>query len=174
MAQRKGKNAAAPGAAAVPRKPSATGGAFESELERLRALLNLMREHDLTVLEIGPDSRSVKMSKERGMTGMAPAAVPVAAAEAAPAGAPSKADRDSESFLSPMVGTYYRAPSPEAPAYVSVGDTVEPGQTLCVIEAMKVFNEIKAEWRGVILEILVENGEAVEYGQPLFAIRKMG
>ena len=83
-------------------------------------------------------------------------------------------DPDLEKFLSPMVGTFYRAASPEAAAYVVEGDMVHGDSTLCMIEAMKVFNEIKAEMKGSIVEILVENGEAVEYGQPLFLIRKSG
>ncbi len=73
---------------------------------------------------------------------------------------------------SPMVGTFYRAPSPDSPPFVNIGDTVEPGKTLCIIEAMKIMNEIKAEVKGVVKEILVENAQAVEYNQPLIVIEK--
>ena len=74
---------------------------------------------------------------------------------------------------SPMVGTFYRAPSPESPAYVEVGQTIEPGQVICIVEAMKLMNEIKSEIRGKILEILVDNAEPVEFGQPIFLIEPL-
>ncbi|MBM3243890.1 MAG: acetyl-CoA carboxylase biotin carboxyl carrier protein, partial [Candidatus Omnitrophica bacterium] len=74
---------------------------------------------------------------------------------------------------SPMVGTFYRAPSPEAPPYVEVGQNVEPGQVICIIEAMKLMNEIKAEIRGKLLEILVDNAEPIEFGQPIFLIEPL-
>ena len=96
-----------------------------------------------------------------------PVATPAAANEPV-----EVADPDLTPFPSPMVGTFYRAPSPEADMYVKEGDSVGPDSTLCIIEAMKVFNEIKAESSGRVTEILVDNGEAVEYGQPLFMIRK--
>jgi acetyl-CoA carboxylase biotin carboxyl carrier protein len=105
-----------------------------------------------------------------------PMAAPVlAGGGVAPAAAPAapKADKAAgEPFLSPMVGTFYRASSPEAKAFVMEGDTVAADATLCIIEAMKVMNEIKAEKPGKVLQILVENGEAVEYGQPLFLIQR--
>ncbi|MFO0982116.1 MAG: acetyl-CoA carboxylase biotin carboxyl carrier protein [Planctomycetota bacterium] len=77
------------------------------------------------------------------------------------------------SSVSPMVGTFYRAPNPEAKSYVAEGDRVDENSVLCIIEAMKVMNEIKAEMRGQVVDILVENGEAVEFGQPLFLIKKL-
>lgn len=97
---------------------------------------------------------------------------PVAAAPVAAAAAPSApAARDlSQAQKSPMVGTFYRAPSPSAPPFVEVGATVKAGDTLCIIEAMKLMNEIEAEKSGVIKEILVENGQPVEFGEPLFII----
>lgn len=103
---------------------------------------------------------------------VAPAPAPVAAAPVAAAAAPSApAARDlSQAQKSPMVGTFYRAPSPSAPPFVEVGATVKAGDTLCIIEAMKLMNEIEAEKSGVIKEILVENGQPVEFGEPLFII----
>ncbi len=83
-------------------------------------------------------------------------------------------DKNIVEVKSPMVGTFYRAPSPESPPYVEVGDTVTPETVLCIVEAMKLMNEIKAEMRGAVLEVLVENGQPVEYGQPMFRIRKSG
>src|SRR5207249_1218462 len=100
------------------------------------------------------------------------AAAPAPAAAAAKAGGAGAVERppDVVEVLSPMVGTFYRSPSPEAEAFVQIGDTVTPETTLCIIEAMKVLNEIKAEMDGAVQEVLVSNGEAVEYGQPLFLI----
>jgi acetyl-CoA carboxylase biotin carboxyl carrier protein len=98
----------------------------------------------------------------------APAApAPAAAKAAAPAAEAGKA------IKSPLVGTFYKSPSPDAPAYVKVGDTVKPDTTLCILEAMKVMNEVKAEVSGVITEILCENGQPVEYDQPLFRYRPL-
>jgi acetyl-CoA carboxylase biotin carboxyl carrier protein len=98
-----------------------------------------------------------------------PGAAPVA--PMAPAAAPEAAQVPSGHVVtSPMVGTFYRAPSPGAAPFVNVGDTVKEGQTVCIIEAMKLLNEIECDKAGVIKEILVENGQAVEYGQPLFVI----
>ncbi|KZC85033.1 acetyl-CoA carboxylase, biotin carboxyl carrier protein [Neisseria flavescens] len=101
----------------------------------------------------------------------APVAAPVAAAPAAVAPAAAPAARDlSNAQKSPMVGTFYRAPGPNAAAFVEVGQQVKAGDTLCIIEAMKLMNEIEAEKSGVVKEILVENGTPVEYGEPLFII----
>ena len=148
----------------------------DEEVARLQRLLALMHEHGLTELEIGPDGRSVRMSKAGpasyavGANAAAPAA---GNAGAPPAAAPAKAAKSAgEPFLSPMVGTFYRAASPEAKAFVMEGDSVKADSTLCIIEAMKVMNEIKADRAGKIVQILVENGEAVEYGQPLFLIKR--
>ena len=111
-------------------------------------------------------------------TAMSPAPIHAEStfAPAAPAAAPASLPDDSEDayevLASPMVGTFYRAPSPEAEPFVGVGDSVGDDSTICVIEAMKVMNEIKAEMNGRILEILVENGEPVEFGQPLFRVTR--
>ena len=103
----------------------------------------------------------------------APAAAPVAAPILAPAAASAPAAGASglSQIVSPMVGTFYLSPSPDSPAYVSVGQEVQEDTVVCIIEAMKVMNEIKAETRGVIVEVLAQNGKPVEFGKPLFAVR---
>lgn len=98
----------------------------------------------------------------------APVAAPAPAAETAVAAAPVAGD----TINSPMVGTYYASPSPEAPAFVKVGDTVKKGQTLCILEAMKIMNEVEAEFDCKIVEILVKDGEPVEYDMPIFVVEK--
>jgi acetyl-CoA carboxylase biotin carboxyl carrier protein len=102
------------------------------------------------------------------------AATPLAAAPAPGPAAPEGPPPGTEVFKSPIVGTFYRASSPEAEAFVSPGKEFDEGTVLCIIEAMKVMNEIRAEFRGQILEVLAENGEPVEFGQPLFLIKKTG
>ena len=156
--------AAASGRAAAPR---------DAEIERLERLLAFMREHGLAELEIGSDGRSVRLSKGTAAAPPPVAAPPVgASAASAPAETPGKPARAGEPFLSPMIGTFYRAATPEAKPFVAEGDAVKPDTVICIIEAMKVLNEIKAERGGRIVQILVENGEAVEYGQPLFLIER--
>ncbi|MSR46575.1 MAG: acetyl-CoA carboxylase biotin carboxyl carrier protein [Planctomycetes bacterium] len=159
--------------------------AHDPEIARVRALLGLMQEHALVELEIGPDGHSVRLSKTStapmGLSMAAPmvyaggatgAPTPPAAAPLSTEAAPAKpAAPAGEKFLSPMVGTFYRAASPESKPFVMEGDTVKADTVLCIIEAMKVLNEIKAEQGGKVVQILVENGEAVEYGQPLFVIQ---
>jgi acetyl-CoA carboxylase biotin carboxyl carrier protein len=157
-----------------PAKAMAAPQPSDAEVARLERLIALMNDHGLTELELGPDGRSVRMSK----TGPATYAVgaPLAASAGNPSAAPAApakaAKAPGDPFLSPMVGTFYRAASPEAKAFVMEGDSVKADSTLCIIEAMKVMNEIKAEKPGKVLQILVENGEAVEYGQPLFLIQR--
>ncbi len=152
--------------------------------ERLKQLLALMDEGSLTEIEYETEEARIRMSRQQdsgtvvmagapmGMPMAAPAAPAPAAAPAAPA-APAEPAEDPSltAFPAPMVGTFYRSPNPEAGPYVSVGDQVGPDTVLCILEAMKVMNEIKAEASGEIVAILVENGEPVEYGQPLFKIR---
>jgi acetyl-CoA carboxylase biotin carboxyl carrier protein len=158
--------------------PAARPEPSDAEVRRLERLLSLMKEHGLAELELGDHGRTVRLSKTGSATYAMPMAAPPAGAPVAPAAASAapaapKADKAAgEPFLSPMVGTFYRASSPEAKAFVMEGDTVAADATLCIIEAMKVMNEIKAEKPGKIVQILVENGEAVEYGQPLFLIKR--
>ncbi|RME73137.1 MAG: acetyl-CoA carboxylase biotin carboxyl carrier protein [Planctomycetota bacterium] len=138
-----------------------------------------MAQHDLS--EVSIEQRGCKVRVRRGARlAMPPAIAASPAVAAAPATAPATSspggtaavDEGLVEVSSPMVGTFYRAPSPESDPFVEVGDRVEPDTVLCIIEAMKVMNEIKAEVAGTVEEILVANGEAVEFGQPLFRIRK--
>ena len=138
----------------------------------LRELIRLVEESDIDELEIRRWGRTIRIVKN-GVTpsATAPAAAPAPAAPppAAPADA-VESSLDHHAVKSPMVGTFYRSPSPEAPPFVEVGDRVRPGQTLCILEAMKLMNELQAEVAGVVRKILVDNGAPVEYGQPLFEL----
>lgn len=143
------------------------------DLRKLKTLIDLVSDSDIAELEIteGDDKvKIVKFSKAAQPVAYIPepATAPVAAAPAAPAAAAAAAAKDA--IKAPMVGTFYRAPNPGASPFVEVGQAVKEGDPLCIIEAMKLLNEIEAEKSGVIKEILVENGEPVEYGQPLFVI----
>ena len=131
----------------------------------LDRVLGLMREHGLAELEI--ESEDLRICARKGGA----AAPPVEAAAAAPAD-PAPAGREPVATVveAPVVGTFYRAGAPDAAPFVEVGDRVEPGDVLCVIEAMKLMNDIKAEFAGEVVEVLAENGQAVEYGQPLFTL----
>ena len=143
-----------------------------------------MESSNLTEFEI--EEKDLKLRIRRGkenaepiLTGapvaaMPSAAVPVAVSESpatATPNVPAEEEAGVTSMKSPMVGTFYRAPSPDSPTFVEVGKKIAKGEVLCIIEAMKVMNEIKAETAGTVTEILVENGENVEYGQPLFKIK---
>ena len=149
------------------------------DLDEINRLIELMNKNDLLEVELVEDAKKIRLKKKydggmRVMPAMAPlAAVPApAAGQAAPA-APAAAAHPAGTIAikSPMVGTFYRAANPEAPSYVEEGDAVNKETTVCMIEAMKVFNEIKAEMEGTIAAILVENGQSVEYGQPLFLVK---
>ena len=108
------------------------------------------------------------------MPSISPLAMPAPMAHppglSAPAGAPAAVEEKGHTVTSPFVGTFYRKPNPDSPVYVSMGDTVDKGQVLCIVEAMKLMNEIEADVAGPVTAILVEDGQAVEYGQPLFKI----
>ena len=154
------------------------------KLEEIKSIVKLMSENDLTEFKI--ESEDMHLCIRRGASGSAPAAVPAPVVQlqpqpaavvqpaAAPAPAPvpavAAAPDKSKIIESPIVGTFYRSSTPGSDAFVKVGSKVEADQTVCIIEAMKVMNEIKAEKSGVIKEILVENGEPVEFGQPLFVL----
>ena len=134
-----------------------------------------MEEGGLTELEWRDGERTIRLSKKHEAPA-ATAALPHPATVPPPATGPSAPSETAEEqgvliFRSPMVGTFYRAPGPEVEAYVQTGDRVTADTTLCILEAMKVMNEIKAECSGELLEILVENGEPVEFDQPLFRIK---
>ncbi len=144
------------------------------DVEAIRQLLDLMSQHDLAELEIEQEDLAVRLRKAGAAA--APAAVPpVPAQPAAPAvpesGAGAPAAEDLPAIKSPMVGTFYAASGPDAEAFVEVGDHVTEESVVCVIEAMKVFNEIRAEMSGTVERIFVRNAQAVEFGQPLFAVR---
>lgn len=138
-----------------------------------------MDEGGLTELLYEKDDVKVKLSRRQDsgggymMAGMAPAMAQPMGAGAAPAvaAAPEPVDEGLETYNSPMVGTFYRRANPESESFVSVGDSVGPETVLCIIEAMKVFNEIKAEMSGEIVEVLVKDGETIEFDQPLFKVR---
>lgn len=146
--------------------------------EELRALIRLVEESEIDELEIRRWGRTVRIVKNGGRKGAVLAGeVPRAAAEPPPAAPglegtspPAEARTAHHAVASPMVGTFYRAPSPDAPPFVETGDAVRPGQTLCILEAMKLMNELQSEVSGVVRAIMVENGAPVEYGQTLFEI----
>jgi len=153
------------------------------ELEQIKAIIGMMKDNDLSEFSMEQDGLKIRI--KRGPEGfqqsvtLPPAPSPSAAgAVTAPAPAPAPVApasapvaTDARHIVSPMVGTFYRAPSPDAPTYVEVGQEVDPETVVCIIEAMKVMNEIKAEVKGVVTEVLAENAKPVEFGQKLFAVR---
>lgn len=155
---------------------------MEIPVEHIKSLVELMVTNDLSRIELREGDALILLRRGQpviagtvippGPIAASVAAVPPAAAPAtvAPPAAPAPAESAEIMIRSPMVGTFYASPSPEAPPFVSVGDFVKPDTTVCLVEAMKVFNEIKAEVTGRITRILVKNAQAVEYDQPLFAV----
>jgi acetyl-CoA carboxylase biotin carboxyl carrier protein len=148
------------------------------DLRKLKKLIDLVQESGIAELEITEGEEKVKIVKGGAVAlAAAPVAAPVAplqahpaalAAPAAPATEP--ATQEGHVVKAPMVGTFYRSPSPDAKAFVEVGQAVKEGDTICIIEAMKLMNEIEADASGSVKAILVENGQPVEYGQPLFIL----
>ena len=151
------------------------------DLKDIKAIIDLMKKNSISEFEL--EKQDFKIKLKRGMNGgtavvsdepqmlgyvppAAPAGVPVAAPVAPPAPVTSE-----QEIKSPMIGTFYRAPSPESGSYVEVGAEVNADTVVCIIEAMKVMNEIKAEVKGVITQVLIENAKPVEFGQPLFRVR---
>jgi acetyl-CoA carboxylase biotin carboxyl carrier protein len=151
------------------------------DLKEIRKIVELMNEHGLTLFDMSKEGFSLKLRKGpdveslRGLLGSLPAAAPAyapAPAAAAPAVAAAPAPKEEGTAItSPMVGTFYRKPGPDSPDFINVGDAVSEGQTLCIIEAMKVMNEIKAEKSGTIAAILVEDATPVQFGDALFRIK---
>ena len=149
------------------------------ELKDIKAIIDLMRKNDLSVFEMEKDGFRLKLQKgisEQPMS-MAPAQTalamqngPANAGPAQPVSAPAETSHLRD-IVSPMVGTFYRAASPDAPAFVDVGKEVTEETVVCIIEAMKVMNEIKAETKGVIAEVVAENGKPVQFGQVLYRVR---
>ncbi|GFM89522.1 acetyl-CoA carboxylase biotin carboxyl carrier protein subunit [Pseudomonas cichorii] len=151
------------------------------DIRKVKKLIELLEESGIDELEIREGEESVRISRHSKTPAQpyyapAPVAAPVAAAPVAPVAAAAAAEAPSAPKLnghvvkSPMVGTFYRTPAPTSPAFVEVGQTVKKGDTICIVEAMKMMNHIQAEASGVIESILVENGQPVEFDQPLFTI----
>jgi acetyl-CoA carboxylase biotin carboxyl carrier protein len=151
------------------------------DLKDIKAIIDLMKKNSITEFEL--ERQDSKIRLKRGLNGgvatsdepisapmpmAAPQAVPLPAAAAA---TPTQTATGELDIKSPMIGTFYRSPSPEAGSYVEVGAEVNPDTVVCIIEAMKVMNEIKAEVKGVVTQIMVENAKPVEFGQPLFKVR---
>ncbi len=150
-------------------------------MDELRELARLVDEHGFTEFEFENEKIRVRLGKATMVQSAPPAAVqpqavstPAPAEAAAPAAVEESADEDEGiiQITSPIVGTFYRAPSPEKPPYVKEGDTVSPDTVVCIVEAMKLMNEIQAEVSGEIVKVYVENAQPVEFGQPLFGIKK--
>ena len=150
------------------------------DLRKLKKLIDLVQESGIAELEITEGEEKVKIVKGGAVSitagvpapPAAPAADPRAPAAAAPppSGAEMSSGQEGHVVKAPMVGTFYRSPSPDAKAFVEVGQPVKEGETICIIEAMKLMNEIEADASGTVKAILVENGQPVEYGQPLFIL----
>jgi acetyl-CoA carboxylase biotin carboxyl carrier protein len=157
------------------------------DLRKLKKLIDLVQESGIAELEITEGEEKVRIARGGAVTvaqgqaapafapasapaTAAPASAPASAAAPAPAAPEPPAAGDGHAMKSPMVGTFYRAPSPDAKPFVEVGQVVKEGQTMCVIEAMKLMNEIEADASGTVKAVLVENGQPVEYGQALFII----
>ena len=157
-------------------------------LDEIKQLIEFIKSHDLSEFELEHDGVKIRvksggnhhhvmavphMQASMPMMQAAPIAAPVAAPAAAPAAAGAVEDEGGELAIvkSPIVGTFYRSAEPGAKAFVSVGDTVRKGQVLCIIEAMKLMNEIDSEYDGEVVNVYVENGQPVQYGERLFAIR---
>ncbi len=165
------------------------------DLDKLRELISIFESSELCEIELEEEGRRIRLTK--GQAPQAPAqsyiaampsvAAPISVAPIAPSHAPAvsvpqnvpaapavaEGEEDLITIDSPMVGVFYAAPSPNDPPFVSVGDTIEMDQTVCIVEAMKLMNEVTAKFRAVIVRVLAENAEPVEYGQPLFAVRPL-
>lgn len=154
------------------------------DLKDIKAIIDLMKKNAISEFEL--EKQDFKIRLKRGICGASGAqvddssganllpAVTQGGPAALPVGtAPTAASPGELEIKSPMIGTFYRAPSPEAAAYVEIGTEVTPENVVCIIEAMKVMNEIKAEVRGIITQVLVENAKPVEFGQPLFRVRSI-
>lgn len=161
------------------------------DLERLQGLLRLFENSSLSELEVEEEGRRICLRKNPAAMALAAPVIPVTSApiplggpapvmDSAPspqstssaAAAEHKAESDMVTIDSPMVGVFYNAPAPGEPPFVSAGDMIEENQTLCIVEAMKLMNEVTAKFAAKIVKVLVENGEPVEFGQPMFAVQK--
>jgi len=148
------------------------------DIRKVKKLIELLEESNIDEIEIKEGEESVRISRNSARAAVMPVAqpivqaapVPVAAAAAPAAPPPAPAAPAGQTLRSPMVGTFYRSPSPTAAPFVEVGQAVKAGDVICIVEAMKMMNQIEADQSGTITAILVENGEPVEFDQPLFAI----
>lgn len=148
------------------------------DIRKVKKLIELLEESNINEIEIKEGEESVRISRGSSTAQMiqaapmmaAPAVAPAAAPVAAPAADAAPATPAGHTVNSPMVGTFYRSPSPSAPAFVEVGKTVKAGDVICIVEAMKMMNQIEADKSGVVEAILVEDGQPVEYDQPLIII----
>ena len=144
------------------------------ELEDLKEIIELLKETDITELQVEKDGTKVKIKREKYLQSIEipahrPSVVSVQETQVREAVA-DEPDQRLITITSPIVGTFYRAPSPEASSFIEIGQKVKKGQVLCLIEAMKLMNEIECEVDGTVVKALVENGQAVEYGEPLFLV----
>ncbi len=156
------------------------------DFDEIKQILDMMREHELVEFELERDNVKIRLRKNStGQSVAAPvphpgyappptAGVPAAAAPAAPALTPASDEVDFAIIKSPIVGTFFRSSEPGAKPYADVGETVRKGQVICIIEAMKLMNEINADVEGEVVKCYVENGQAVQYGERLFAIKPVG
>ena len=154
------------------------------DIRKIKKLIELLQESDVAEIEITEGEETIRINRT-GASGVnygapqpfypypaAPMVAPAAAAEVSPALTPEAKPKISGKIIrSPMVGTFYAAPSPDADNFVALGQEIKAGDTVCIIEAMKMFNRIEAEFGGKVLEILVENGQPVEYDEPLFVVQ---
>jgi acetyl-CoA carboxylase biotin carboxyl carrier protein len=150
------------------------------DIKEIRALIDLMKKNGLAVFKMEKEGFKIALEMaganaqpviQYAAPAVLPAAPAAAPAPAAAASAPAESASNLKEITSPMVGSFYASPSPDAPPYVTVGQTVTPDTVVCIIEAMKVMNEIKAEVSGVIAEVAVENGKPVQFGQALFRVK---
>jgi len=156
------------------------------DIKNLKSLIKMITDTDITEFEMenaeekilikrGPDKEFIQIAAPAAVAA-APMAAPIAAPGAAPVGAPTSEApvvETGETINSPIVGTFYRKPSPEADVFAEVGSVIEAGQTVCLVEAMKMFNEIEAEFKCKIIEILKEDAAPVEFGEPLFRVERI-
>ena len=153
------------------------------DIKDIKAIIDLMKKNSITEFELERQDSKIRLKRgvnggapviqydDPGAGGVAPVLMPMAAPLPPVAAPPAPAATGEIEVKSPMIGTFYRAPSPEAASYVEIGTEISPETVVCIIEAMKVMNEIKAEVKGVVTQVLVENAKPVEFGQPLFKVR---
>lgn len=143
------------------------------ELEELKELIELLKDTDITELQVEKDGTKVKIKREKVLSPYdAPSHKPAPFHETITTGTEEESQR-LITITSPIVGTFYRSPTPETSPFVEMGAKVAKGQVLCIIEAMKLMNEIESDTDGIVMKILVENGQPVEYGEPLFLIEPL-